>query len=64
MNANVVYEVVKVLSKEEQTKLLNILMKSINNKSSKPGRKLLISRGEADAYILRHVFGKKNKASQ
>ncbi|MBW2936795.1 hypothetical protein KXJ69_01675 [Aureisphaera sp. CAU 1614] len=58
MNANIVYSVAKALPAEELKKLYAMLDKDIlkEKKASSVLRAKLITRGEADAYILKQVF--------
>lgn len=59
MNAHVVFQVAKVLSKKEQVKLLRMLQQEINDTPNTTHKKKpLITSQEADAYIYRHVFCK------
>lgn len=62
MNANIVYSVAKALPKEEFQKLYALLKDDLQLKvptTSKKKQKL-ISRAEADAFILKTVFNKKS----
>lgn len=61
MNANIVYSVVKALPEEEQHRLFTMLQSDINTPTNRrvSKKKKLITRAEADAFILKHVFGKK-----
>ncbi len=60
MNANVVYQVVKALPKEEQTLLLDLLKKDcVVVKRIKRGSKQILTKQEAFTYLLKNVFAKK-----
>jgi hypothetical protein len=61
MNANIVFSIVQALPLEEQRALLKMIKATVSNGGVPPSKnKKLLSRAEADAFILRTVF-KNNK---
>ena len=66
MNAEVVYQVAKALSKEEQIALFEMLYKELSVKSFQIKRikKPVLTKEEAFRYLLRNVFNKKKEKSK
>ncbi|CAL2102883.1 conserved protein of unknown function [Tenacibaculum sp. 190130A14a] len=61
MNAQVVYQVVKALPREEQKALFELLQKefSINTLQIKKVKKPVLTKEDAIQYLLKNVFNKK-----
>ena len=62
MNANIVFSIVQALPQEEQLALLKLMQSSVQpSRLETPKKDKLLSRAEADAFILRTVFNNKNQ---
>ncbi len=57
MNANIVFSIVQALPMEEQRSLLKMMRVSVSKGGGHPTKnEKLLTRAEADAFILRTVF--------
>tara|TARA_R100000935_G_scaffold15425_1_gene30754 strand:+ start:23165 stop:23341 length:177 start_codon:yes stop_codon:yes gene_type:complete len=58
MNATIVFSIVQALPQEEQQALLKMMKSAVTPSPLQPPQKeKLLTRAEADAFILRTVFG-------
>ena len=59
MNAHIVFSIVQALPQEEQRSLLKMMKTTVeSSKCNAPQKEKLLSRAEADAFILSTVFSK------
>tara|TARA_A100000171_G_C2139729_1_gene153943 strand:- start:3403 stop:3579 length:177 start_codon:yes stop_codon:yes gene_type:complete len=58
MNATIVFSIVQALPQEEQQALLKMMKSAVApSRLQPPQKEKLLTRAEADAFILRTVFG-------
>jgi hypothetical protein len=60
MNANIVFSIVQALPQEEQLALLKMMKSAVEpSPLHTPPKEKLLSRADADAFILRTVFSRR-----